>query len=232
MSLLLEKLTPVKPVLKTAKKGKKGKKKVLTPESILLPKLADRIAAKLLVKGITGSIVQPIIDSKTAKTADIFEDSIDRFTTLASALSDLIIRNNADKLDYIVELEKSYYDNAMNYHAVPDDLEEKIIEIIRIFEDYQRVIFGVIAERSRELTEVVKQLDLNDCVRSLYGTLLAIMCIIELTGSGKSIDREKLKTLVELGKKYSDDLDTYIDTLDILSNPKEMELIKKSEEIP
>jgi hypothetical protein len=65
---------------------------------------------------------------------------------LASALSDLIIRNNTDKLAYIVELEKSYYDNAMNYHAVPSDLEEKIIEIIKVFEDYQRVIFGVIAE--------------------------------------------------------------------------------------
>lgn len=231
MSLLLEKLTPVKPVLKTAKKGKKGKKKVSTLESIL-PKLADRVAARLLVKGITGSIVQPILDSKTAKTAETFEDSINSFTTLASALSDLIIRNNADKLAYIVELEKSYYDNAMNYHAVPNDLEEKIIEIIKVFEDYQRVIFGVIAERSQELTEVVKQLDLDDCIKSLYGTLLAIICIIELTRSGRSIDVEKLKILVELGKKYSDDLDTYIDTLDILSNPKEMELIKKSDEIP
>lgn len=231
MSLLLEKLTPVKPVLKTAKKGKKGKKKVSSLESIL-PKLADRVAAKLLVKGITGSIVQPILDSKTAKTAETFEDSINSFTTLASALSDLIIRNNTDKLAYIVELEKSYYDNAMNYHAVPNDLEEKIIETIRVFEDYQRVIFGVIAERSQELTEVVKQLDLDDCIKSLYGTLLAIICIIELTRSSRSVDTEKLKILVQLGKKYSDDLDTYIDTLDILSNPKEMELIKKSDEIP
>ena len=231
MSLLLEKLTPVKPVLRTAKKGKKGKKRVPL-ESTLLPKLVDRVAAKLLVKGITDSIVQPILDSKTSKTTETFEGSIDRFTTLASALSDLIIRNNADKLDYIVELEKSYYDNAMNYHAVPNDLEEKIIEIIRVFEDYQRVIFGVIAARSQELTEVVKQLDLDDCIKSLYGTLQAIICIIELTRSGRSLDVEKLKILVELGKKYSDDLDTYIDTLDILSNPKEMELIKKSDEIP
>lgn len=231
MSLLLEKLTLVKPILKPAKKGKKGKKKVSKLESIL-PKLADRVAAKLLVKGITGSIVQPVLDSKTAKTAETFEDSINSFTTLASALSDLIIRNNVDKLAYIVELEKSYYDNAMNYHAVPNDLEEKIIETIRVFEDYQRVVFGVIAERSQELTEVVKQLDLDDCIKSLYGTLLAIICIIELTRSGRSIDVEKLKILVELGKKYSDDLDTYIDTLDILSNPKEMELIKKSDEIP
>jgi hypothetical protein len=231
MSLLLEKLTPVKPVLKPAKKGKKGKKKVSTLESIL-PKLADRVAAKLLVKGITGSIVQPILDSKTSKTAETFEDSINSFTTLASALSDLIIRNNVDKLAYIVELEKSYYDNAMNYHAVPNDLEEKIVETIKVFEDYQRVIFGVIAARSQELTEVVKQLDLDDCIKSLYGTLLAIICIIELTRSGRSIDVEKLKILVQLGKKYSDDLDTYIDTLDILSNPKEMELIKKSDEIP
>ena len=87
-------------------------------------------------------------------------------------------------------------------------------------------------QRSQELREVVKQLDLDDCIKSFYGTLLAIICIIELTKSGSSIDVEKLKILVELGKKYSDDLDTYIDTLDILSNPKEMELVKKSDEIP
>ncbi|HEY7734919.1 MAG TPA: hypothetical protein VIB07_09020 [Nitrososphaera sp.] len=195
-----------------------------------LPKLADRVAGRLLVKGITGAIVQPILDSKTVKTAKTFDDSISSFTTLASALSDLIIRNNADKLSYIVELEKSFYDSAMNYRAIPNDLEATIVETIKVFEDYQRIIFGVVEERSQELTEVVKQLDLDDCITSLYGTLLAIICIIELSRSGRSADVEKLKILVELGKKYSDDLDTYIDTLDVLSNPKEIELIKKSNE--
>ncbi len=231
MSLLLEKLTPLKPVLRPTKKRKKAKEKVSVLEATL-PKLADRVAARLLLKAITGAIVQPILDSKTVKTAKSFEDSIPSFTTLASALSDLIIRNNADKLSYIVELEKSFYDNAVSYHAVPSDLEAKIIETIKVFEDYQRIIFGVIAERSQELTEVVKQLDLDDCITSLYGTLLAIICIIELSRSGRSLDVTKLKILVELGKKYSDDLDTYIDTLDILSNPKEIELIKKSNEMP
>jgi hypothetical protein len=231
MSLLLEKLTPLKPVLRPAKKRKKTKKQVSMLEATL-PKLADRVAAKLLLKAITGAIVQPILDSKTAKTAKSFEDSISSFTTLASALSDLIIRNNSDKLPYIVELEKSFYDNAISYHDIPNDLEAKIIETIKVFEDYQRIIFGVIAERSQELTEVVKQLDLDDCITSLYGTLLAIICIIELSRSGRSVDLVKLKILVELGKKYSDDLDTYIDTLDILSNPTEIELIKKSNEMP
>lgn len=231
MSLLLEKLTPLKPVLRPAKMRKKAKKKVSMLETTL-PKLADRVAARLLLKAITGAIVQPILDSKTVKTAKSFEDSISRFTTLASALSDLIIRSNADKLSYIVELEKSFYDNAMSYHNIPNDLEAKISETIKVFEDYQRIIFGVIADRSQELTEVVKQLDLDDCITSLYGTLLAIICIIELSRSGRSVDVVKLRILVELGRKYSDDLDTYIDTLDILSNPKEIELIKKSNEMP
>ena len=94
------------------------------------------------------------------------------------------------------------------------------------------MIFGLIAARPRELSDVAKQLDLDDCIKSLYGTLLSIICTIELTRSGKDVDVAKLRILVELGGKYSENLDTYIDTLDMLSNPVELDLISRSNEMP
>jgi len=60
-------------------------------------------------------------------------------------------------------------------------------------------------------------------------TILAIFCIFKLANTRKYQDQRKLVTLIAVGKKYAEKLDGYSDTIDILTNPEEMELIRRAE---
>ena len=111
------------------------------------------------------------------------------------------------------------------------EIRKKIIQSIDNLRDYENVLLGIAIERPKELELALKQIDIDDLKRNFLNALLAFFTILYLVITGKKeYDKEKLSKLVNLVKEYSEEMESYVDTIDILSNPKTMESIRKSEE--
>lgn len=206
--------------------GQKGEKSLKS----VLPKLQDRVAARLLLKGIN-SMIDSILKSKVDKTARAFEDSVDSFTVMAGGLVELIAKNNASRLPEIIESNKTLYDRikiaCKRNNWMPDNLASEITKTISILQDYQNVVIGIQTTRPADLDRAIAEIDVKDLLRSLYGTILAIFVVVKLLNSKKYHDVNKLDILVKQGVYYADNLDSYTDTVDILSNSEEFALLKQ-----
>jgi len=55
------------------------------------------------------------------------------------------------------------------------------------------------------------------------------MCLNVIIGIKKIKDEERFSAIIDAGDEYVNDLDSYIDTLDILTNPEEDKAIRKIE---
>ena len=94
--------------------------------------------------------------------------------------------------------------------------------------DYTETIALIIEKRSSDLLTALSEIEYEHLITSIYGTLLAILCIN--TALIKNMkEQERFSPIVEAGSEYAHDLGGYTDTLDILTNPDELELLKKSE---
>jgi hypothetical protein len=90
---------------------------------------------------------------------------------------------------------------------------------------------SIAKERPEEVELALKQIDIDDLKKNLLNALLAFFTILYIvTSEEKEYYKEKLSKLVDLSKVYSEEMESYVDTIDILSNPKTMESIRKSEE--
>jgi hypothetical protein len=136
--------------------------------------------------------------------------------------------NNIAKLNF-ESFEKLKH--AVELSELDLDIRKKIIHTIDNLSDYENVLLGIAIERPEELELALKQIDVDDLKKNLLNALLAFFTILYIiTSEEKEYDKEKFFKLVNLAKEYSKEMESYVDTIDILSNPKTMESIRKSEE--
>ena len=120
--------------------------------------------------------------------------------------------------------------HAVELYELDLDIRKKIIHTIDNLSDYDNVLLGIAIERPEELELALKQIDVDDLKKNLLNALLAFFTILYIvTSEEKEYYKEKLSKLVDLSKVYSEEMESYVDTIDILSNPKTMESIRKSE---
>jgi len=211
-------------------------KKKVSEKSLrrLLPKLRDRLTATLLIKSIDSNVIKPIVKAKVNKIAETFVDSLDLFAITASALEELILKSNRENLNILIQADRTFYQestkavNESDDWIKPESIEE-IKEIISIFQDYQNVVLGILSQNRQLTAEMITEINSEEWIRALYGTLLSLFCIFRMVNTRNYHDQRKLEVLIQLGKKYAETLDSYSDTLDILTNPEERELLKKAE---
>ena len=202
----------------------------------LLPKLRDRITAASFIRNINNNIIKPILKAKLNKVEETFEDSVDLFAITASALEELILKSNRANLNILVQADRAFYQegrqavNRSDNWIEPKSIEE-ITEIIGIFQDYQNVVLGIVTQNRHLTSEMITEINSEEWITALYGTLLGMFCIFRMVSTRNYRDSRKLKVLIQLSKKYAESLDSYSDTLDILTNPEERELLKKAEQL-
>ena len=227
-TILLEKAVVTDSTIVTRKKvNEKSLKR-------LIPKLTDRLTAILLVKSINSNVIQPILKAKVNKVAKTFEDSLDLFAITASALEEVILKSNRGNLNVLIQADRAFYQEGKKVVNESDDWIrpksiEEIKEIISIFQDYQNVVLGIISQNRQLTPEMITEINSGEWIRAIYGTLLSLFCIFKMVNTRNYHDQRKLEVLIQLGKKYAETLDSYSDTLDILTNPEERELLKKAE---
>jgi len=134
-------------------------------------------------------------------------------------------------MQQLVNADQEYYDKVTeqiksNTVMSPHSKQESL-EIITILKDYQANILPIISKRLALLEEALHEIDRKDLFRSLYGSILASICIGTLLGLPDFQSKQKFETLAHQGHELAKNLDGYIDTLDILTNPDEDARIRK-----
>ena len=179
---------------------------------------------------ITEKIIFPIIKSKT-KESIIQESNIDEF------MKDYIKISSAIQYEY--DLKKTFQLDLEVYQMCLQKIDQAGLSrenkymihcLLDSLKDYTENIIQI-SKRERELENISKHLDYAGFKRSLYGSMLAFICIMIgiLATPTIKIQTNILTKLINEGFKFASELDSYTDTLDILTNPDELELLKKSE---
>lgn len=103
------------------------------------------------------------------------------------------------------------------------------LRLIDVLSEYFQTTVLLIQKRKPLLEKALDDVDKEDLFLSLYGSLLAFVCFSVILGVKKMKDDERFSAIVDAGNEYANQLDGYTDTLDILTNPEELELLRKSE---
>lgn len=109
------------------------------------------------------------------------------------------------------------------------DIIKNMIQIIDNLSDYDNTILGILVAKPEQVEKALHQIDIDDFQNNLVGTMLVFLFIVAITRV-KEYDKEKLSKILSLGRNYSEKLESYVDTIDVLSDRKTLESIRKSEE--
>jgi hypothetical protein len=191
-----------------------------------------RPALKSIVKGIQ-SLVSDIINSDANSLKEQFNYSLLPFTTAMVSLGIYVTGahdGDIKKLAEYVKHSNIKIKSAIAELDLVEEEKERVLQIQRRLYAYQEVIFGIMMHRPTELEHAISTVNLEDFVKSLYGTMLSISCITTLDDSKKTKNKdEKLAMLVEMGSKYSEGLSAWTDTIDIYSDPETRESLARSD---
>lgn len=201
-------------------------------EGLVLPQYKDLVVD--IIHYFDNKIVDPILKSSTEDIRVVFQNSVDVFALKLAELNAILILSYQHNITKLVDLDRVSYDimqQAIKKTSlgITEDVAVRISTVTESLIDYENVLLGIVIKRPEHLVEAVKAIDANDLIRSLSGTVLALYCIFRFFGN-KMHDPEKLSMLLQLAEEYSETVQSYADTIDITSNPDEMELLKRSEQ--
>lgn len=180
---------------------------------------------------VAKKIILPIIEKDSKKPNPLSDKKINDFTKSCLNLSDILKREY--KMEQLMDSDMKHYDKitlqindntVMSRHS-----KEEALQIIEILKDYQTNMVPIVNKRLPLLEEAIHQIDIKDLLKSLYGSLLSFVCIGTLLGVPNSQSKQKFETLAHQGHELAKNLDNYTDTLDILTNPDELDFLNKSE---
>jgi hypothetical protein len=180
------------------------------------------------------SHVIPILESDTYIMENQFNKQLPDFSKKMEELN----RTTFEKVDNIQEfvslifrLYKSLEQGIKVYKFA--DLEQKVLDTLDVLKDFDNVYLGILMKRPEQLSDALNNIrnseHFEDFETSRVGTLLAFFCLLAYIKEEIN-DKQKLSKLVEITDKYSTSLEGWIDTIDIMSNPKEAKEIEETEE--
>ena len=179
---------------------------------------------------ITKKLIFPILESKS-KNQIIRESDIDEFMKACLEISNILYEKYDSKTTTKLDLE--IYDLCLlkiDQSRLSDENKEMIHYLLDSLKDYTLNMMHI-SKRKKELENIHEKFDYEDFKKSLYGCILSFICImIGILGSPHiEIKTNILTLLINTGFDFASDLNSYTDTLDILTNPDELDLLKQSE---
>jgi hypothetical protein len=186
-----------------------------------------------IVNDINTTIIKPIIRSSTDEILLTFQSKLIPFTLKFHNLNTIILLSQQDMLK-VAELDYTFYSRILELVKqtnvqIGAENTMKLTEIIERMIDYENVLLGILINRPDQLTETLKEINLEDLLTSIAGTMLALACILDMLNEQKP-DSKKIEILLHIADERSEIMESYSDTIDIMSNPEEMELLKQSEQ--
>ena len=178
---------------------------------------------------ITKKLILSILKSKS-KNQIIRESDISEFMKACMEISNILHEKHGSK---ITKLDLEIYDMCslkINQTELSSENKKMTHYLLDSLKDYTLNMIHI-SKRKRELENIDEQFDYDDFKKSLYGCMLSFICImIGILGSPYiEIKTNILTLLINEGFGFASDLNSYTDTLDILTNPDELDLLKQSE---
>ena len=186
-----------------------------------------------VVNHIKDEVIDPILFAGHGLTEFEFDGRISRFRELCLQLIKLISKKYS-----VQDLVK--VDMAMFHEAVKmakrtkweqSRSAEAAILLIDNLKDYELNISMIMVNKKPLLAEAITKIDAPDFLKSLYGSYLAFLCMFLTMALPKYYNkRMKMEIVVNHANEFVRKLDSYTDTLDILTNSEEVEMMKRAEE--
>ncbi|MDE1878792.1 MAG: hypothetical protein KGI07_09805 [Thaumarchaeota archaeon] len=183
-------------------------------------KLQNKILKKILF---------PILKKEYKKEPPLSDKKIKEFFKCCLELSEVTHRKNEfrDLASSDLQVYQHGIDKINQQSLMPPQSKQEGIAIAEILIDYTEIILSLNDKKSVILEKIMEQIDYKDLLKSLYGTLLSFVCLYVLINTPEHQDQEKFSRITRYGYALAQNLDGYIDTLDILTNPEEDAKIRK-----
>lgn len=173
-----------------------------------------------------------ILQSNIENMEDEFVRQLPTFGSKMEKLSLSLKSGDAKKILKYITSAYSAFEKGISRDKVERTHKEGILEILRVLKDFDNVYLGIYMKRRAFLRETLKELkssgNLGDFETSRNGTILAFFCMLPYIQKNVG-ENQKLSKLFEIGRKYSSKLEGWTDSIDIMSNPKEADQLKKAE---
>ncbi len=180
---------------------------------------------------VAEEIILPIVTEKYETNDPISESDVTRFTFYCTEAVKLV-RKDVDIQQFgrlNLDIYKKSIEHIKKQQRFSEKTKQSAIDMINILSDYTEIILEIMQNREEKLLQVFKEIDEADFLKSFYGTLLVFMCLNVILGISEIKDEKKFSIILDAGYEYYTDFDGYVDTIDILTSPKELELFRKTE---
>ena len=178
---------------------------------------------------IVEKLIFPILTSES-RNPIIQESDIDEFMKACIEISHILCEKYGSKTTTKSDLEM--YDLCLfqiDQAQLSNENKETMHYLLDSLKDYTLNMM-YISKRKKELENIHEQFDYEDFKKSLYGCMLSFTCImIGILSPLIEIKTSILTLLINEGFGFASNLNSYTDTLDILTNPDELDLLKQSE---
>jgi hypothetical protein len=186
--------------------------------------------AKIPVRNIIDKVIKPILSSEMVEVKGIYFKKITPFQTYCLDLIQLTHKTHNWKQKLNMNL--SFYDNTItmiNSNPIFEKNKASIIDTIDILRGYEMNIYTIIIKRLTILLDALKEIDEKDLLNSLYGSYMALLCFWYITLNEKQSQRT-IPIIAEISHELAIHLEGYADTLDIMTNPEEIDMMKRAQE--
>lgn len=182
------------------------------------------------VTSIISKIITPILSADIIDIEKVYTEKISSFqdSWLRLVQSTHKTHNWKQKLNRNL----AFYDHTItmiNSNPIFAQDKASIIDSIEILKDYEMNIYSIIVKRLALFERALNEIDVKDLLNSLYGSYMALMCFW-LVARNKRQARKTIPAIAKISHKFAINLDGYIDTLDIMTNPEEMDMMERAEQ--
>lgn len=182
--------------------------------------LFDRLSKKVL---------EPILKKDYRKPQPLTDKKLKEFAKISIKLTDVL-----EKKHHFDQLAQSslevYQHNITRIHDnswVSNESRQYSLKIIDILMDYTRIIVPIAINAPNLLEAAGRQIDVKEFLQSLYGSLLAYVCLIVILDIDEFRNDDRFTIIAKHGYEFAKTLDGYIDTIDILTKPDEDARLRK-----
>jgi hypothetical protein len=200
-----------------------GKDRLLTPKGRL----------RWPVNNIVSRVTTPILTTGITRIETIYHEKIKEFQECWIDLVEAYQRSNKPKQKLSTKMNLAFYNRTLilvkSDPIFATDMG-MIIDTVETLRDYEMNIHSMIVKRRTLLEEALNNdINKNDFLNSLYGSYMALVCFWYVARNKRQSER-LLPAITKISHKFAIDVDSYIETLDIITNPKEMDMMKRAEQ--
>jgi hypothetical protein len=189
-----------------------------------------RRGLRIPVIRIINKIIIPILSADIMEVERVYSEKITPFQNYWLDLIQSAHKPHDWKQKPIMN--SAFYDRTITMiNSTPffDKESTSIIDTVEILKDFEMNICSTIGKKPRLFEYALDKVDVKDLLDSLYGSFMALLCFWYIERNEK-LSGKSIHTIVQISHRFAIKLDGYIDTLDIMTNPEEMEMMKKSAE--